>query len=71
MIIIIMSSSGFCYSSKSKSENKRGWKDRQIFGSCQRAEKAVEHDGDGDTNCSWDAWNSSQRLEEKNVGIGV
>ena len=31
-----------------------------IPGSCQRAEKAVEHKGDGDTNCSWYPWNGPQ-----------
>ena len=28
------------------SENKRTWKDGQILGSCQRTEKAVEHEVD-------------------------
>ena len=35
-------------------ENK---KERKILWSCQRAEKAVEHEGDIDTNCSWCPWN--------------
>ena len=25
--------------------------------------KAVDHESDGDTNCSWYAWNNPQRLE--------
>ena len=27
-------------------------KDRQILGSCQRAENVVGHEGNSDTNCS-------------------
>ena len=36
-------------------------KDRQIPVSCQRAEKAVEREDDGDTNCSWSPGNGPQR----------
>ena len=32
------------------------WNDRQILGSCQRAEKAVEHKGESNTNCGWCPW---------------
>ena len=32
-------------------ENERKRKDRQIFGSCLRAEKAVEHEDRVDSNC--------------------
>ena len=31
-------------------------KDGQISGSCLRAEKVVDHEGDGDTKCSWCPW---------------
>ena len=34
-----------------------------MLGFCGRAEPAVEHEGDGDTNCIWDTWNGSQELE--------
>ena len=44
--------SGFCSSSKPPIENERKQKDRQLLGSCQRADKAVEHVGDGDIYCS-------------------
>ena len=44
-----------------RKENK---KDRQIFGSCQRNEKAVEYEGDSDTSCSWWAWNSPLRARK-------
>ena len=43
-------------------------KDRQISGFCQRAEKAVEHEGDNDTDCSCCPWNgpkSSGKETEK------
>ena len=36
-------------------------KDGQILGSCQRAEEAIEPEGDGDTTCIWCTWNSPQR----------
>ena len=45
-----------CYS-RLPSENKRKWKDRQIPGSCQRAEKTGKHESDSDTKCSWCSWN--------------
>ena len=32
-------------------------KDRKIPESCQRTEEVVEHEGDGDNNCSWCTWN--------------
>ena len=57
-----MLSSGFCFSSWLQSENERKQKYRQILGSWQRAEKAVEYEGDSDTNCNWCTWNSLQRL---------
>ena len=47
-----MSSSGFFYSGWPLSETKINWKDRQILGSCQRAEKTVEREGDSDTSSS-------------------
>ena len=37
-------------------------KARQIPRSCQKAEKAVKHEGDCDTNYTWSPWNSLQRL---------
>ena len=27
--------------------------------------KIVEHEGDGDTNCSWCAWNGLQKIEKR------
>ena len=46
------SSGGFCYSSMKLKESKKKKKKRKIPGSCQRAEKAAEHEDDGDNNCS-------------------
>ena len=42
-----------------KAKDKRKRKDKQILGPCQRDEKTVEHEGDGDTNCSRRTGNSS------------
>ena len=58
-----MSSCEFCYSSEQQSE-------KQILGFCQRAEKALEHQGDSDTNCRWCTWNDPQYLGKKTGGIG-
>ena len=44
-----------------KNKNVRRRKAVQIPGSCQRADKAVEHEGDSDTNRSWNTWNSLQK----------
>ena len=40
-----------------------------IVGIIQHNEKAVEHEGEVDTNCNWCAWNGPQRLRKKTVGI--
>ena len=45
-----LSSSEFCLSSRSLSENERKQKDKQILGCCQWTEKAVEHENDGNVN---------------------
>ena len=47
-----MLSSGICYSSGPCSENERKGKDRQILGSCLRAEKTDKYEMGSDTNCS-------------------
>ena len=46
-------------------------KDGQILGSCQRAEKAVEHGGDGDINNSWHTRNSPQGLGKKMAELKI
>ena len=45
-------SSKFCCSSGPQIKNERKWKDKQICAPKQRIKKAVEHQGDGDANCS-------------------
>ena len=37
----------------------------ELLGSCQRAEKTAELEGDGDTNCSWSIWDITQRLRKE------
>ena len=44
-------------------------KKTQILGPCLRdLKKIMEHEGNGDTNYDWCAWNSSQKLEELKIG---
>ena len=45
-------------------------KDIQILRSCQRAEKAVEHKGDCDTNCSCCRWNGFEGPGKDTGGNG-
>ena len=47
-------------------ENK---KDRQMFGSFQRAKRNVGHEDDSDTNCSWSTWNSCQSPGKETEGV--
>ena len=56
-----------CPLSRLPSENQRRWKERQVLWLCQRAKKAVKHEGDGDNSCNRHTWNGPQRLE-KEVG---
>ena len=48
-----LSTSEFYCCSWPLSKNARKQKDRQILGSCQRAEKAREHEIDGGANGNW------------------
>ena len=50
------------------SGSKRDWKAIKIAGLCQRAEKAVENESEGDMNCFWSSWNSFQRLGKEIEG---
>ena len=49
---------------------KEKQEDRQILGSCQRAEKAVEHKNDDDSNWSWCPWNGPQTPGKETEGTG-
>ena len=53
-----------------KMEKKKNWKDRRGLEYCQRTEKVVEHEPDGDTNCSKCTWNGLQKPGKKNGGTG-
>ena len=55
----------FCCYHGSESDNERKQKDGNIIGSCQRAEKAVEHKSDGDNSWSWCARKFPQGLEKR------
>ena len=61
-------SNRFCCSGKpqSESESKRKRKDKKIFGPSKRNEKAIENNGDSDSNCSRCTWNGLQRLGNGN-----
>ena len=63
-------SSGFFHSSRQYSKNKRKKKDRQILESCQQTGKAVEHEDNSDTSCSWSPLNCSQRPRKETRGSG-
>ena len=50
---------------------KKKQKDRQLLGYCQKAKKAVEHESDGNTNCSWFTLNGPQSSEKKTEESGT
>ena len=48
----------FCYSSESQSENKESEKVFKYLDLARGLKNAVDHEGNGDTNCSLCAWDS-------------
>ena len=64
-----LSTSGFCHSSRVLCVNKKKWKDRQVFGSCQgpKKKRLRKMRVDNDTNCSLCPWNNSQRPGKKDL----
>ncbi len=36
-----------------------------MSGPCLRAEEAMEHEVDGDTDCSWCTWNNPQKIGKR------
>ena len=60
-----MSYCWFCRLGGPHRENQRKRKERLVRISCQKTKKAVEHEGDGDTNCYWGTWSNPQRLGKK------
>ena len=66
MIIIVnkkenLLNSGLCHPGRQWVKLKDSEK-RDISGPCKRAEEAMEHEGDGDTNYGWCIWNNRQRI---------
>ena len=59
-----MPSNGFCCSSGPQSENQRKQKEIQVFRPCLRTEKAMKHEGDGDTDCNWQVWKEDWKREK-------
>ena len=51
------------------SRGKIKYEGRQIFESCNRAEKSLKYEGDNDTNGSWCPWNDSQGPRKKSGRI--
>ena len=52
---------------KNKKKIKR---ETQVLGPCLRMKKAVEHEGDYDTNYDWQTWNGPQMLGKGTGRIG-
>ena len=46
-----------------KQKKKKKKKKRHVFRSCQRTEKAVEHEVGGDISCDWCTWNRPKGWE--------
>ena len=57
-----LASDGPCRPSGKQMETQRKRKERQVLGACQKTKKALEHEGNRDTNCNWRTWNGLQRL---------
>ena len=47
------------------SKNQRKQKEGQVLVSCQRTERAIEHEGDQDSNYKWCEWNNPYRLSKE------
>ena len=45
-----------------QNENQRNEKSDKNLDLARELKKAMEHEGDGDTNCNWCTWNDLQRL---------
>ena len=59
--------SGFRLRIGPERENQRSVKGRPN----QRNKKAVEHDGEGDIDCSWYTWNRPKALERGQVKMEI
>ena len=56
--------------SKKKTKTKKRAKNKRVPGSCQRTEKAVKDESDGDSNYCWKAWNGSKGPRKESRGNG-
>ena len=63
-----LSPNGFRRPDEPQKEYKRKRKEKEkILGPWQRTKSSVQHEGDDDTNSSWNTGNSSQMLEKGNA----
>ena len=51
-----------------REEDQRKRKERQVLRPCLRPKKAVEQEGNGDTNCDWFSWNGPKKKSWKSEG---
>ena len=49
---------------------KESEKKREVSRPCQRTEKIVEHESNGDINCNWHARHGYQRIDTSTGGLG-
>ena len=52
---------------KNFQKRKKERENRQLFGSCLRAEKAMELEGYYDSNCRCCSWNSLKKFEKRGL----
>ena len=62
--------SGYCRLSGPQIKNQRKKKQRQLLVTSLGSKKVMEHEGDGDTNCSWCTCNSLQKLRKWGGTVG-
>ena len=59
------SNSGLCHPGRQQSENQRKQKRDKYLDLARELKKAMEYEGDGDTNCKWCARNNPQKLGKR------
>ena len=60
----------FTVSAEYRVKIKESKKVHKYLDLARELKKAVEHEGDGDTNCNWCTWNDPQRLRRNTGRIG-
>ena len=53
-----------------REKNQRKRKERKVLEPSKRTKKAVEHEGNGDTNCNLQVWNSPKKLAKGAGRVG-